>query len=186
MTFADLQSICCLMLNVLDVCVMLMWLEKVPSWHVLHLLSPQRWNPTSLFLLLSFCFLWVSDTCISFPLGVLNTLPHSSHVLLLLSMSMSGVSTMLLLGGSLRLTNMSFRLRLRLYASSGGLGKTLLQRSFDRSTGCKSLSFFFKSGTMGLYVVENITLSSRFEPSTTFGCKSSSRVCVLLPYEYPL
>ena len=173
MTLDDLQFMCCLIWKVLCVCVTLMWLAKVPSLQVLHLLSPHRWNPTSVVVL--FCFLCVSDMCINFPFRVLNTLPHCSHVLLFLSISTLVESTMLLLGGSLRLTNMSFRFLLRLYASSGGCGKTFLQRSLVRRTGWNCFSLPFKSGTMGLYVVENITLS-HIASSETFGRKSSSRL----------
>ena len=161
------------MLCILFVSVILIWVLKVPSWHVLHLLSPHLWNPICFSW---FCFLWTSDTCINLPLGVLNTLPHCSQVLLFLSVSMSGVSTMLLLGGSRRLTSMSFRLRLRLYATSGGLGKTVRQRSLDKSTGCSCFSFSFKSGMIGLYVVEKITLSSSDVFSASIGRKTSSRV----------
>ena len=132
--------------------------------------------------------------CINFPFGVLNTLPHCSQVLVFLSMCMSGVSTMLMLGGSLRLTNMSFRFRLRLYATSGGLGKTVRQRSLDNNTGCNCFNFSFKSGTIGLYVVENITLSSLAVFSTSVGFITSSRVraaalripSFIIPSLYPL
>ena len=129
-----------------------------------------------------------------FPFQGFEHLPHCSQVLLFLSVSMSGVSTILLLGGSLLLTSMSFRLRLRLYATSGGLGKTSLQRSLDRSTGCNCASFCFKSGTIGLYVVEKITLSSTVVSSTSAGFRTSSRVRVaalripsfIIPSLYPL
>ena len=170
MTLDDLQFMCCLIWKVLCVCVTLMWFAKVPSWQVLHLLSPHRWNTA--FVVLLVYFLCVSDICINFPFRVLNTLPHCSHVLLFLSISTLVELTMLLLGGSLRLTNMSFRFRLRLNASSGGCGKTFLQRSLVRRTGCNCFSLFFKSGTIGLYVVENITLS-QVATSRSFGLRSS-------------
>ena len=139
------------------------------------------------------CFLCVSDMCINFPFRLLNTLPHCSHVLVVLSISTLVESTMLLLGGSLRLTNMSFRFRLRLYASSGGCGKTFLQRSLVRRTGCSCFSLPFKSGTMGLYVVENITLS-QVASSLSFGARTCSRVSadafrmpsLMRPSLYPL
>ena len=144
-----------------------MWmvLLKVPTLQVLHLLSLHLWKPTALSWV-DGLFLCAMDMCMVLPRGVLNTLPHCSQVLEVLSVSICTVSMMFVLFGNLLLTSILLRLRLRLYASSGGFGKIALHRSLVRRTGCISFSFFFKSGTMGLYVVENITLS----PSVRYLC----------------
>ena len=170
-TLVDLHVICCLMVYVRDVCVMLTWLVNVPSLHVLHLLSPHLWNPGGVLRLLH--LLWVRETCICFPRGVSNTLPHSSQVVLFLSKLVLVSSMMLLLNGSLLDTSMSFRLRLRLYATRGGLGKIDLHRSLDKSAGWRSLNLRFKSGTTGLYVVENITLLSLLVSLLSLGFRNS-------------
>ena len=109
-----------------------------------------------------------------FPRPVENVWPHSSQVLLFLSMVTVGVEEYITVScGRRRLTSRSFRFLFLLYAIMGGCGYRSLHFWLECKIGCRLWIFCLRSGIIGLYVVLNIIRSSLSRSS--LGLRSSLR-----------